>query len=171
MNYYILGIIFGILFALSIAFISWSIHRKVHPNSGKYDERQLVGRGKAFQAGFFTTLIACAGVSIWEYTAGGLPGEAFLWHIGALFVGVLVYALTAIHYDAYVGIYDSPARFIRMGVIFVAAMALCGIANLSTGRQESMTIAYLNLAIAVMWVIIVAALLLHRRKLQQEDEE
>lgn len=171
MDYYFLGVIFGILFALAAAVIAWFIHLKKHPNSGKYDERQVAGRGKAFQAGFFTTLIASAGVSIWEYLAEGLPGSAFLWHIGALFVGLLVYALTAIHYDAYVGMYDSPTRFVRMGVIFVAANALIGLVNLNNDRPSGVIMPYLNLAIAIMWIIIVAALLLHRRNAQKEDEE
>ena len=54
MNYYLLGVVVGIVFALAVFFISAYLHRKKHPETGKYDERQIIGRGKAFQAGFFT---------------------------------------------------------------------------------------------------------------------
>lgn len=171
MNYYMLGFIFGIVFAIGIALIAWNIRRKLHPNSGKYDERQMIGRGKAFQAGFFTTLIASAGVSIWEYIAEGLPGAPFLWHIGALLLGVMVFALTAIHFDAYVGVYDTPARFIRIGVCFMVALGLIGFVNLRTDRPEGQVTAILDLAIAAMWVVIVIALMLHQKGASKEDEE
>lgn len=171
MNYYILGVIFGIITALGIAAIVWMVHRKLRPNSGKYDERQIAGRGKAYQAGFFTLLIAGAALNVWEYCAGGLPGIPFLWHMGVIFLGIAVYALTAIHYDAYVGIYDKPSRFIRMGILFIVAMGLSGISNLCSGREEGFVIACLNLGVAVMWILIVSALLIHRRMAEAEEEE
>lgn len=170
MDYYMLGMIFGIVIAVGIALIAWFIKRKQNPNSWQFDERQVIGRGKAFQAGFFTTLAASAAVSIWEYIEGSLPGIPFLWHIGALLFGVLVFALTAIHFDAYVGMNENPGKFTRTGVIFTIAMILIAIANLTNGREEGFVTGILNLFIAGMWAAIVAALLLHR-KASQEDEE
>lgn len=170
--YYTLGFIFGILLALTIAFIAWCIHRKKHPDSGKYDERQIAARGKAFQAGFFTILISGAAVSIWEFLAeASLPGGAYVWHMCSLGLGICVFAVTAIFQDAYVGIYDKPARFIRMGIFFIIAMCLSGFANLTLARSESHVVAILNLAVAVMWVIIIAAMLIRQKMRASEDAE
>lgn len=169
-TYYISGIIFGIVFALTAAFIGYIIRRKVHHNTFKYDERQTSAQGKAFKVGFYTTLITSLGVSIWEHI-GTLPGEAFLWHVGALFIGILVYVLTAIHLDAYVGIYDKPERFIRMGFLFCIAMAMSGYANLAGGQPEGKVIAVINLFIVIMWVSIVAALMIRKAKTKAEEDE
>lgn len=171
MDYYILGIIFGIITALTVFFISWLIFRKKHPNGFKYDERQMIGRGKAFQAGFFTTLICSAAVSTWEYAVGPLPYQPFLWHIGALLLGIAAFAVTAIHFDAYVGMNDTPDRFIKIGILFIIAMTLIGIGNLSSSRPSSIVMAWLNLGLAILWGVILAALLLHRRKENEEDSE
>ena len=76
MNYYLLGVVVGIVFALAVFFISAYLHRKKHPETGKYDERQIIGRGKAFQAGFFTLLLPepCATSGI---TSLPCPAAAF----------------------------------------------------------------------------------------------
>lgn len=169
-NYYIFGIVFGIVFALGIAAIIFLFHHKKHPETFKYDERQTAARGKAFMAGFYTTLITGFGVSIWEYL-GTLPGEPFLWHVAALIIGILVFALTSIHFDAYVGFADKPERFIRIGILFCIAMALSGYANLAGGRQEGKVPAMINLFVILMWVIIVIALLIRKARAKAEDEE
>lgn len=170
MEAYTLGLIFGIIVGIGVFLIAWFFRRKNHPELDKYDERQTVGRGKAFRAGFYTLLTANAAVSVWDYL-DGLPGEPFLWHFSALMLGVTVFALTAIHYDAYVGMYDTPHRWMKIGICLFVAMALSGYSNLRSGRPEGRVMAFLNLSIAVIWVIIVAALMLHRHSTQQEDEE
>lgn len=169
MNYYYLGIIFGVLFALGVFIIACFIHKKRHPNTGKYDERQTLGRGRAFHAGFFTLLIAGAICNIWDYVSP-LPGGSFLWNIGVLLLGVTVFAVTAIHFDAYVGMYDNPRRFLLMGIGFIVFMAGSSLINFHNGRPEGRIIAITNFGVGIVWLIIVAALLLHRRNAQKEEE-
>ena len=169
MNYYYLGIAVGFLLAIGAFIVSLVIHKRKHPNTGKYDERQMIGRGKAFQAGFFTLLIAGAVCNIWDFLSP-LPGGSFLWNIGVILLGVTVFAVTAIHFDAYIGIYDSPRRFLTMGACFIFAMAAIGLGNLHSHRLEGRIIGFTNFGVGIMWLIIVAALLLHRRKVQKEDE-
>lgn len=169
MNYYYLGIVFGILFALGIFIVAYFTHKRRHPNCGKYDERQVIGRGKAFQAGFFTLLIAGAVCNIWDYISP-LPGGNFLWSIGVSLLGVTVFAVTAIHFDAYMGMYDNPRRFLFMGIGFIFLMAGSGLMNFNNGRPEGRIIAVTNFGVGIVWIIIVAALLLHRRNAQKEDE-
>ena len=169
MNYYLLGVVVGVIFALGVFFISLYLHKKKHPNTGKYDERQMLGRGKAFQAGFFTLLIVGGICNIWDFVSP-LPGGSFLWNIGALLLGVTVFAVTAIHFDAYVGMYDSPRQFLTMGACFIFVMVTIGLNNLHSHRPEGRIIGITNFGVGIVWIIIVIALLLHRRKAQKEDE-
>lgn len=169
MNYYYLGIVFGILFAVGIFLTVCFIRKRKNPNGCQYDERQMIGRGKAFQAGFFTLLIAGAVCNVWDYISP-LPGGSFLWNIGVLLLGVTVFAVTAIHFDAYVGMNDSPRRFLAMGIGFVFLMAAIGLINLYNGRPEGRIIGITNFGVGIVWIIIVAALLLHRRYSRKEDE-
>lgn len=169
MNYYLLGVVVGVIFALGVFFISLYLHKKKHPNTGKYDERQMLGRGKAFQAGFFTLLIAGGICNIWDFVSP-LPGGSFLWNIGVLLLGVTVFAVTAIHFDAYVGMYDSPRQFLTMGACFIFVMVTIGLNNLHSHRPEGRIIGITNFGVGIVWIIIVIALLLHRRKAQKEDE-
>ena len=169
MSYYTLGIIFGITLSLGAFLLAYFIHKKRHPNTGKYDERQTLGRGRAFQAGFFTLLIAGAICNIWDYVSP-LPEGSFLWNIGVLLLGVTVFAVTAIHFDAYVGMYDNPRRFLLLGIGFIVFMAGSGLINFHNGRPEGRIIAITNFGVGIVWLIIVAALLLHRRNAQKEEE-
>ena len=169
MNYYYLGIIFGVLFALGAFIIACFIHKKRHPNTGKYDERQTLGRGRAFQAGFFTLLIAGAICNIWDYISP-LPGGSFLWNIGVLLLGVTVFAVTAIHFDAYLSLNENPQQFLATGACFVFAMAAIGLGNFHSDRPEGRIMGIINFGVGIVWIIIVAALLLHRRSSQKEEE-
>lgn len=169
MNYYLLGVVVGVIIALGAFFISMYLHKKKHPNTGKYDERQIIGRGKAFQAGFFTLIAAGALCNIWDFVSP-LPGGGFVWNIGVLLLGVTVFAVTAIHYDAYVGMNDSPRRFLAMGVGFIFLMASTGLMNFHNGRSEGRIIGIANFGVGIVWLIIVAALLLHRRNARKEEE-
>lgn len=165
MNFYIAGIIVGLIVGVIVFLASRFIFKKM---SCQYDERQMIGRGKAFQAGFFTLLIAGAVYNIWNFVAP-LPGSSFLWNICILLLGVTVFAVTAIHYDAYVGVNDTPQRFLTAGVCFIISMGLLGFTNLHGGRPEQHTLGILNLAVCAVWIILVIALLAHNRR-QKEDE-
>ena len=168
MDYYVLGITVGVVVGLAAFVLSrW---KKKDAGTCKYDERQIVGRGKAFRAGFYTLLLAGMAEAVAQYTYR-LPGEAFLWDLGVLLLGIMVYVLTAIHYDAYVGLNDRPERYMRMGILFVIAMGLSAYTNLHSGREGGAVMGFLNIALALMWAIVAAALWIHRKCAQQEAEE
>lgn len=169
MNYYLLGMIVGVIFALAFFILSLFIRKKKGTYPCKYDERQMVGRGKAFQTGFFTLLSAGALCNIWDF-ASPLPGGSFLWNIGVLLLGVTVFAVTAIHFDAYLSLNENPQQFLATGACFVFAMATIGLGNLHSNRPEGRIMGIINFGVGIVWIIIVAALLLHRRNSQKEDE-
>ncbi len=170
MNYYLLGMGAGVVCALAAFILSLFIRKKRGTYPCQYDERQIVGRGKAFQAGFFTLLIAGAVCNIWDF-ASPLPGGSFLWNMGALLLGVTVFALTAIHFDAYLSLNENPRQFLLTGICFVFAMAAIGLNNLQNDRPEERIMGIINFGVGIVWIIIVAALLLHRRGAAQKEDE
>ncbi|MCQ2419668.1 MAG: hypothetical protein MJ118_00880 [Clostridia bacterium] len=168
MNDYVWGVLLGLFLVLVLAFIGYYVIGK-KCGSTKYDERQKAGQGKAYQAGFFTLLISVTLVSILN-DCDVLPGSDFVWQIAAVLVGVAVFALTAIHFDAYVGMNDTPKRFIIMGGFFTAAMIFSAVGNLMAGESCNHDIGCINLMVAALWIMIVAALLIHNRKKTEEEE-
>lgn len=168
MSDYVYGVIVGASLVLVLAVVALI---KLYRRNGtpKYDERQQAGRGKAFQAGFFTLLIGGAAVSIAGLLTE-LPGGDYVWHMLSLMVGIGVFAVTAIHYDAYVSMNDTPKRFMTSGAILAVAMLVSALANLLLEEDTNHTVGWVNLMLAVVWIVILAAMTLHNRK-KAEDEE
>ncbi len=166
MSPYILGLSVGLVFSAGLFFFIHSKCKKA--GDYEYDERQMVGRGKAFQAGFYTTLIACFAVSVIDYlepfSNGALP-----WHVGALLLGIAVFAVTAIHFDAYLGFRSNPKRYYFMGAFFIVAMLCMGIPNVCSGNTDKIVFGIMNLEVAAMWVVIPVALLLHQQSRKEEE--
>ena len=72
MNYYVLGILAGAALSVGLFFLIRVLCKKA--GDCEYDERQMIGRGKAFRAGFFTTLIAGAIIACLDFCEL-LPGR------------------------------------------------------------------------------------------------
>ena len=159
MSPYILGLSVGLVFSAGLFFFIHSKCKKA--GDYEYDERQMVGRGKAFRAGFFTTLIAGAIIACLDFCEL-LPGRSLPWSMGALLLGVTVFAVTAIHYDAYIGFKVKPRRYYIMGACFIAIMVCDGILNIRHADPDKVTFGILNFQVAAIWVVIIIALLAHR---------
>lgn len=166
-TYYIAGIIVGVCVGLAILAVTKYQHRKKY-GSAQYDERQMVGRGKAFQAGFFTSLITNLLYSTYNYL-DPLPGEPFLWQMGCMALSIMVFVLVAIHYDAYLSLTEKPETFLRTSVLLTVAMALIGYVNLINESADH-TSGIIQMIIAGMWLIITAATLIHNYRDKKEQD-
>lgn len=165
MNYYMLGLFAGAAF-VGLFFLIRALRKKA--GDCEYDERQMAGRGKAFRAGFFTMLIAgsvCACLDL----CGLLPGSAFPWSMGALLLGVAVFAVTAIHYDAYIGFKAKPRRYYIIGACVIAIMICNGILNIRSADPDKVAFGILDFQVAAIWVVIVIALLAHQARSKEEE--
>lgn len=152
---------FGILLGILIGIIILIVTRK--KGKREYDERQMAGRGIAFQNGFFTLLILDAICTVGNML-GDLPGEAYIWHFCSMMIGVGVYALTAIHYDAYLGLRENPKKFM-IGGIFLAIGTFCsGIGNLHSNNSNYI----ISFAVSLLWIIILIAMVIHNRREMDE---
>lgn len=168
MNYYYLGFIVGLVVTLAISLlVFFAVRRKT--GKSQYDERQIAGRGKAYQAGFFTLLIAETLCSVAEHL-GWIPDGGLLLDAGAMLLSIAVFAIRAIHLDAYIAMNDNAKRFYIMGTAFTAAMVCTGLANLNSQRSLSQNTAIINFMIAGLWVLILMHLFIHRCRTRETEE-
>lgn len=165
---YLMGIVVGIVFCGAFALLVHLRHKKQHPGADEFDERQLLARGKAFQYGFYTMLTAGGICACVDYV-DALPGRSFPWLIGALILGVAVFALTAIHHDAYYGFREKPERYYIMGACLIFVMAFSGISNVTSADPDNVAFGIVNFEVAAIWLVIVAALLIHNRKGREKE--
>lgn len=169
MNASIIGIIGGIIGGLVFVALFFLIRMLCKKKrTCDFDERQRMGRGRAFQAGFFTILLTGAIVTCLDFL-GVLPGSGLLWHMGALLLGVAVFAVTAIHYDAYVGLHQKAKSYYITGSCIFATMILNGVVNLGSSDPERVTLSILDFQVAALWVVILIALLVHRSHSKVEE--
>lgn len=162
---YLVGIFCGLLFGV----LAYSIKRKISSKSCEFDERQMACRGIAFQAGFFTMLLAGMVVALTSW-AGFLPGEALPWHVGALLLGVGVFAVVAIRRDAYVGFQERPRKFFFMGGVFVVALGGNALRLIGTENPMQRVMRALDGEVAVLWLVIMLALALHLHRGKKEEK-
>lgn len=173
MNHYTAGVLCGFAAVLIFFFLIMLVIKKKMGGDGlfsKFDERQMAGRGKAFTLGYFTLLVGEIIVSLGEM-ARILPGSGYLWHLGVIMLGILIFALAAIHYDGYLGMMENPRRFAVMGGAIMLCMLASAAMNLMSDRKSNHEIGYVNLMLAVVWVFILLALFLHNHSKKAEDEE
>lgn len=171
---YIIGIICGLAICVIIGLI-FRLRRGKTSNQGKieYDERQLLARGKAYKAGFFVTLIYCllfAALSVTE-----LPFfQSVTGMLIGVFLGIAVFAVTAIHNDAYLGLNENKRSFLILGVFVAVADLIIGVCNGLDGtlvENGQLTFDCLNLMVGILFTIIVAALLIHDHQAKKEEME
>lgn len=127
----------------------------------QFDERQLLARGAAYRAGFYTMLIFLAGVYLAMNLLDWQPHDAALAAFGGMCLGVTVFACVAVVKDAYLGIRQKPKQALLMiGLVTVVNLAL-GAAELTRSRGFSggMTVANsMNLVIGAMGLVILLTL-------------
>lgn len=164
MNYYAMGILVGVIVGALIVLFS-----AMKKGKQQYDERQMVGRGKAYQAGFTTMALAVAAVNLLDWI-DALPGVPFVWNCGALLLGIGVFAVVAVLNDAYISMTQSPKQITTSGTLFIIAMSLQAFSNFMSDRPESRVFGYLNVMIVIVWAAILIAMAI-RKRAHQEDEE
>lgn len=166
--YYTLGILFGAVFTVVVCALLCSEKKNWHPGSSDFDERQQIGRGKAYQWGFFTMVIAGSVYAVTDY-AMELPGFPLPWVMGIVVLGIAVFAVTAIRYDAFYGFREKGNEYYIRGACILLLMTWSGVSNLRRGNPEDVAGGMVSLEVAALWLVVVAALLIHNRKGRGEE--
>lgn len=151
---YYAGFGFGMFLGLAVLLYKWK-----KDGGLQYDERQMVGRGKAYRAGFIVSLGSNLLYAVVNHLYP-LPGDSYFWQIGCMELSVLVFVLVAIHYDAYLSLTEKPEKLLLSGSLLALSCGLSGIVNLRTDYSDH-TAGILSLSVAGMWVIILAAYGVH----------
>ncbi len=166
--FYFAGVIVG---ALAMACVILLVRRCTRHKGfcrGEYDERQLAARGRAYQAGFFTVLI-------WEMlfacvdAAGIWPCADYVGIFLGAFLGIAVFAVSAILQDAYLSLNAECKSFVLLGAVVTAINACVCVIGAIDGRWGEDDTLWLNLMCAVLFGAILLTLLAHHRRQRREE--
>ena len=183
----VIGLIAGIALGLLLACLLKFLIRKMggrfeliwQIRKDSYDERQLIERGKAYRAGFYTLLIYVV-AACWLSDLFDVP---VLMSFGGMWLGVslalLVFALRCIRTDAYMSLYENPKGLIIMFlVIGLLNLVLGGAVVLRMGtllENGVLSVYCVNLETGILFLTVlgmfVARLLKGGDSSEEEDEE
>ncbi len=116
------GIAIGIMIGLVLCVILFKYMNKDRKIMTKYDERQIIARGKAYMYGFWAMIIAATAVMLLDM-AGIVIASSLTKYFFILFVGMIAQITYSIKHDAYFGINNNKKRF---AIICIAA-AICNL--------------------------------------------
>ena len=163
------GIGVGIIIGVGIlALVAYS-RRNEGGLFSKYDERQKVAQGLAYRNGFWTVVVLLCGWYILDLCDLWLPTGRNLTILLIMLTGVLVYVVSCIMMDAYIGLNDNRKRTaISLSVLTVSNLGL-GFANRAAGSSTFV----MNLLVGCMTLVVLAAIgiktLLERRNGGEEE--
>ena len=174
MDLYHAGVFFGLMVGLlvGIAFIMFLFKKKVLDMH--FDERQERARGKAFQYGFFTLLIAAYAYGVYDVLLGRwcdvLTGVTL-----CIALALCVFAVTCILKDAYLSLREKPRTVMTMFALISAMNLGFGVMYaLSGGLVEDgvLTFRAVNPVIGfVTLVILIVYIVNHLLRSREEEAE
>lgn len=119
MDHYHMGMVLGLSAGILAGLLVVALLFKKKVLDMHFDERQELARGKAFQYGFFTLIIAVYAYGISDMMFGRwcdvLTGVTI-----CLTVGLCVFAITCILKDAYLSLREKPRTVMTMFVLISA---------------------------------------------------
>ena len=167
---YIAGLILGILVAVLVL---WLTARKAKSKGpAKYDERQQIARAKAYSVGFFTILFYCVLYALVSAAGVKWCQDAVGMFIGC-FVGITAFVISAIRHDAYFGINEDIKTMMRLGTVIVIFCYIGGFIQIFNGEMVEDGLLngnVISLAVGTMWLVIMVAYKLHKRKSEEPEE-
>ena len=170
---YNLGILAGVAVALIVAAIFAAASKK-RGGAGKFDERQQLIRGKAYQHAFFVTLCVSAlyGVLVAfterSYMADGVAA------LLTVFVGIAEFGAESILRDAFYTAKDRPKVYILLYVACILSQIAGTVGHIRAGdivQDGVLTMNVLPLACTVLFSIILICLIIKTAQQPKEDED
>lgn len=165
-------IFFSIIAVLFLIVIIRAL-RKAATNPTKYDERQILMRGKAYQIGFMTILGLNASFIFFSVFFDAMITYGYLWNCVSMIIGLTVFAVYSICNDAFFSLKEDVDSYI-ISTIFIVIVNFIGISPIV---QEINSIADLllsyrlcNLLITLSFMIILVTLLI-KKNIDRKEEE
>lgn len=158
----------AVAFAAFFFFIFIITKSKKKSKNAEYDERQVIARGKAFRAGYFTQMIYFS----WYLVANTFEFE-FLraYSIAFIFAGIVigtaVFTVSSIRNDAYCRVGENGKAQVSLSALAVIMNIASAILNY-TGSNGQSEVYLLNVLCALLFTVILVTVLIHRKKAAAE---
>ena len=138
----------------------------------EFDERQIIARGKAYKAGFFTLLIYGAICTVMQTLDLDWVSGFFMEVLGIV-LGAGVFVVVAILNDAYLGFNENSRYSIIILLIAGLLNFACGIMGIITDdlSSNSGTRTYIvNLMVSLLFFVLLGTYWLHKKKSSVTEE-
>ena len=162
---------------LIICFLCVMLSRQVHSDGGKakYDERQILARGKGYKYAFYTAVfVSFLPIAIPDNIVHFL---GIIIYFAPLFVGIMVYISYCIWNDAYLEINLNIKSWI-MYMVLIGLFNIClFLSHIKTGYVENgvINISVVNLMMGILCFIVLVELIFKyafdKRGEADDDEE
>ncbi|MCD8354580.1 MAG: hypothetical protein LUC47_09770 [Clostridiales bacterium] len=165
--YHALGFAAGIIVTLLVFLLIRRIWLGKWRVRSEYDERQKAAQGVAYRNAFWTMvgyMMLGWGLNLFDVELSTSPLFLF---VGVL-LGVLVYAVSCILLDAYMGLNENPRRWVVVTAVIAAVNLVCALCNAHNSAVWTANLLCGLLLVAVLLAFGVRALLHPNR---EEDEE
>ena len=162
MSDYVNGVIVGLLIVFFIAILLVIAKRKSGALYEKYDERQILVRGKGYKISFMTTIVFLLlyGGVFYGISKDVIAPQFIIFLIA--FIGILVYTVYCIFNDAYIQIGQNPRKWICLVAFVIIGNAYCALRTSDRGLTDNglATSFMLNGMIAIVFTLILIAMLI-----------
>lgn len=171
---YIAGFAFGILLVAVVMFFFGRYAHTDGKRKPKFDERQELVRGRGYRYAFFTLLVYHLVYAVLKMAFGW----AVLDDITGMFIGLMlsisVYACYAIWHDAYFALNEKRKYYIWLFAAVTVLNGVIGIGHVVRGEVfvngRTSFSNCLNLLCAVLFLVVLAALLIKEIASRREEE-
>ncbi len=159
-----------------IAVVTGTVTVKGRSKSAQFDERQLIARGKALGAGFYTLMLALVCYIFYSEIVENPVLDTSIGIGLCIIIGVAVFAVIGVAKDAFVGFTENASsRKVLFGILSGVNLAM-GVWSILDGRlleEGKLGVSVLNLAIGAVAAVVCIGLAIRsaRQKNQAALEE
>ncbi|MCR5624584.1 MAG: hypothetical protein K6G11_05000 [Lachnospiraceae bacterium] len=152
-----LGLAIGVIVGLIVTVVILKLINKDGNTKTKYDEMQLITRGKAYTYAFWTLIIIELFLCITSTGDYKFPFNNYVLHFSAIIIGIVVQVSYCIWHNAYFGLNNSKSRFAIFAILI--AVFNFGIALYLHSKGELIVDgvfqdALMNIIVGCMFIVI-----------------
>ncbi|RKM56136.1 hypothetical protein D6855_14845 [Butyrivibrio sp. CB08] len=169
------GLLFGIIVGLVIAFVLLKMANTNHRMKTEYDERQQLIRGKGYMYGFYTILFYEVIMMILDLAEVNFPIEHYTIHFVGVIFGCTVLCIYCLWNDVYWGLNNNKKKYSVIIVVCIILNLLPIIGQAANGtlvQDGKIGLTTLNIFVIIMMAAIgVAAVIKKLVKRDSSEEE
>lgn len=162
MSSYTSGIFAGAGLVLTIFIVALIIKMKLRKDGDRYDERQILIRGKGYKISFMTVILLNIFYAGFFYGPSRDVVSPQLVIMAIVFIGIMVYTIYCIFNDAYVGVGQKIGKWTILMIFVIVSNVVAAIYTKEPGLNNDgfVTEGSINALIAIVFTCILGALLI-----------